>query len=619
VPPPSSFDLRRIVRLALWWLAWLLAGSAITVAAQAQTVVLREALVTSAPGERFPDNATAHVVHLPEVWDHQPPETGPLWYRLRFKLASAPSGVLVAYIERLCSDFDLRLNGQLLQQASSLTAPRSHPCHQPVMVSLPPALLVVGENQIDIRLAGLALQRVSTRERAATLGPITLGPAHELAARLAVQRTLGIELTVAFTAAAALVGLAALAMARTTRIAYLAYFGAATLGWALLVTLMCGLELPLPALWGEALLSAIIPPVAVGGMVFLLRYCGLAMGWVEISLWSQCLIVPLSLVIAWPDRLHTVAQPWPMILLLELGVTMGVFLRRAWQLSRPDFQIMVVVLGVFATGLTAELVAAEGRLALPGKHGLNLALLALFGGMCWRLYERYQADLQAAHDARTLADKRAQEALADMERNYGQMAELRVEQVAAKERKRIAADLHDDLGAKLLTIVHTSDNERIATLGREALEEMRLSVRGLTGKAVQVGDAVGDWRSEAMSRLSQGGIELVWNVNDEVLFSERKMSARAYVQTTRILREAISNLLKHSQATHCEISVKSDANDFDLTIVDNGRGIPMELDGKLDRGHGMMTMKSRAKQLQGQCLVESGPGFGTTIRLTLPL
>ena len=45
----------------------------------------------------------------------------------------------------------------------------------------------------------------------------------------------------------------------------------------------------------------------------------------------------------------------------------------------------------------------------------------------------------------------------------------------------------------------------------------------------------------------------------------------------------------------------------------------MELDGRLDRGHGMASMKHRAKQLQGQCLVESGPGYGTVIRLTLPL
>jgi signal transduction histidine kinase len=58
---------------------------------------------------------------------------------------------------------------------------------------------------------------------------------------------------------------------------------------------------------------------------------------------------------------------------------------------------------------------------------------------------------------------------------------------------------------------------------------------------------------------------------------------------------------------------------FQIVVQDNGRGIPMELDGRLDRGHGMASMKHRAKQLNGQCLVESGPGFGTTIRLTLPL
>jgi signal transduction histidine kinase len=59
--------------------------------------------------------------------------------------------------------------------------------------------------------------------------------------------------------------------------------------------------------------------------------------------------------------------------------------------------------------------------------------------------------------------------------------------------------------------------------------------------------------------------------------------------------------------------------DFQIVIQDNGNGIPMELDGRLDRGHGMASMKARAKQLQGQCLVESGPGYGTVIRLTIPL
>jgi two-component system, NarL family, sensor histidine kinase UhpB len=91
------------------------------------------------------------------------------------------------------------------------------------------------------------------------------------------------------------------------------------------------------------------------------------------------------------------------------------------------------------------------------------------------------------------------------------------------------------------------------------------------------------------------------------------------VQTTRILREAISNIIKHSGAARCTVSSRVQDGDFVLTIHDNGHGIPMELGDKLDRGHGMASMKHRAKQLQGQCLVESGPGFGTVIRLTIPL
>ena len=76
-----------------------------------------------------------------------------------------------------------------------------------------------------------------------------------------------------------------------------------------------------------------------------------------------------------------------------------------------------------------------------------------------------------------------------------------------------------------------------------------------------------------------------------------------------------------AEATLIEITVAEDKKADSLVIVikDNGKGIPTELDGRLDKGHGMASMKGRAKQLQGQCLVESGPGYGTVIRLTLPL
>jgi signal transduction histidine kinase len=214
-------------------------------------------------------------------------------------------------------------------------------------------------------------------------------------------------------------------------------------------------------------------------------------------------------------------------------------------------------------------------------------------------------------------ESRVQEATLEIERNFAQLAELRVEQVTERERKRIAADLHDDLGAKLLTIVHTSESDRISTLAREALEEMRLSVRGLTGKPMRVADALADWRAETVSRLGQAGIEVDWRGPAEEV--QQGMSARAYVQTTRILREAVNNIIKHSGASHCKVRCTIAEHEIGLVVQDNGHGIPLELDGRLDRGHGMSSMKHRAKQLQGQCLVESGPGYGTVIRLTLPL
>ena len=112
-------------------------------------------------------------------------------------------------------------------------------------------------------------------------------------------------------------------------------------------------------------------------------------------------------------------------------------------------------------------------------------------------------------------------------------------------------------------------------------------------------------------------VQLDWvSCNDN---DERALSARAYVQTTRILREAVNNIIKHSGADAVSIRCEADDTDFSLMIRDNGRGIPLEVDGRLDRGHGMASMKRRAKQLAGQCLVESSAGQGTVLRLTLPL
>ena len=595
---------------------------------QDDMTVIRSATLMAMPTPERPQAGAPRLITLPHAWDHSPRLSAPLGYRVRFDLPTrSPSaagsaglaGMAGLYIERLCGAHEIRLNGWRLAVRGRLDAPRPNECLDPVLVALPPAMLRPADNQLDIILAAQVRSQVAVSEHAGYLSPVRIGPMHQLEGMQRRLQTLHTGITQALAMLVGAVGTAALLLAALSRLPYLGYFGAACLGWAMLCALLTGAHLPLSVPAYEWLTGALMPPIAVAAILSLMRYSGIQVRWIELSVALQSIVVPLSLLIAAPDRISTITQPWMVILSLEVLVALGVFLHRAWARSPADFRVVGIALGMTLVGAAFERMMVADEILLPGVRAISIGAVVMFAGMVLRMLQQMQAAVGAAEAGRLAAERRVEEITSDMERNYSHMAEMRVEQVTAKERKRIAADLHDDLGAKLLTIVHTSESERIATLAREALEEMRLSVRGLTGRALQLGDAIGDWRSEVMMRLSQGGVELNWNTPDDLLMSERAMSARAYVQTTRILREAVSNVLKHSGATHCEISMRMDINDFELTISDNGRGIPMELDGKLDRGHGMSTMKGRAKQLQGQCLVESGPGYGTTIRLTLPL
>ena len=426
------------------------------------------------------------------------------------------------------------------------------------------------------------------------------------------------------------------------------------LGWAALSVRLWLRNTPLDNPTAAIMVGAAQAGLTGLAVIFLLRCARWTFRPLRIALLAQCVLMPMSFLLAGPHRLPLMSGIWALLLGAEVLAAMALFLALAWAQRRADFWAMAPVLGGVALLLMMQ-VAFQLRLHDPPAIdvtplGLSLAFMALatrvllqFSAQGHRHRQAQEArrsletrlhDLAAAHQgvlneltALRVESQRARarrrttpamvEASSETERSLAHQAEVNVEQATAQERKRIAADLHDDLGAKLLTIVHTSESDHISALAREALEEMRLSVRGLSGKPMRLADALADWRAETVARLSQANIEIDWRGLTEE--TEQRLAARSFVQTTRILREAISNIIKHSGASQCKVRCGIREGEFGLVVQDNGNGISMELDGKLDRGHGMASMKNRAKQMQGQCLVESGPGYGTVIRLTLPL
>ena len=622
---PVHLVFAALIRLRAWRravaLLALLAAGAFVHAAPAPVQLITTALASPSAADQFPVDQPGAEVRLPDDWDASRPRfDGSVWYRARFDLAAGtdPNELLALYVERVCSNLEVRLNGQRIYSGGRMTEPVTRNCLYPQLVSLPAALLREHGNVLDLQVVGHALQRVTSRQRAGGLSALKIGPQSVLAAEQ--SRHLFWNITSVQIASMALAVLGGVMVAlgwMQRREAYLGYFGWLSLAWALMSLRLWLRDMP----WDNAVIEFLFctgfAPVVALAVQYLLSYVGLRSRWIESALAVQWLLLPVTLLLAGPALLFAMASIWYVLLVAEVFAAVGLHLYIIWRHKRHELWPMAIPLAGAAAMVLAELALQHELLALPRVQWLHFAVPLLFIGIAARLLQVFVLSLQAAEAGRSTLEGRVREITTEIEHNFAQLAEMRVEQVTEKERKRIAADLHDDLGAKLLTIVHTSESERISTLAREALEEMRLSVRGLTGKPMRLADALADWRAETVSRLGQANIEADWRGPAEEI--DQLLPARGFVQTTRILREAVSNIIKHSGASHCKVRCAISEHEFGLVVQDNGKGIPMELDGKLDRGHGMSSMKHRAKQMQGQCLVESGPGYGTVIRLTLPL
>lgn len=604
------------VGLVCAFLGWGMPG-----VAESATLRLTAALAVHSNATHYPTDLAAVPVTLPDDWAvSRPGYSGSVWYRLLF---DRPAGLaddkpLMMHIERVCSNLEVELNGQFLHSGGRMEEPVTRNCHSPQVIRLPHSVLLPQNNVLDIRVQGSKLESVASRDRAGGLSAIDLAPRGSLVYSDRVRHFWGPAWPRATSTTLAVIGglmIALFLLGR--REAPLLYFGLMTFTWALITCALAWHDPPIDTVRYELMVAASFPVLGAFTVQFLLIYAGARSKLFESILIAQCLIAPVILTLAGTDSMFVVSRAWHTVIGLEVLLSMGIYLWLAFLARQTDFSAMAALLPAGAAVIGVSLSRqyfGEGVDQAPAILEIAPTLLLISGALMLLL--ALTRALRAAEVARHQIESNFQETAAEMERSFLRMADERVQQVTESERKRIASDLHDDLGAKLLTIVHTSQSDRISSLAREALEEMRLSVRGLTGRPMRLMDAIGDWRAEIVMRLAQTGIEADWKTPAQD--TDQALTARVYVQTTRVLRESVSNIIKHSDASLCTVSCQFDDHEFCFTVQDNGKGISATSGAKLDRGHGMASMKQRAKQLNGQCLVESAPGFGTVIRLTVP-
>ncbi len=198
------------------------------------------------------------------------------------------------------------------------------------------------------------------------------------------------------------------------------------------------------------------------------------------------------------------------------------------------------------------------------------------------------------------------------------------------ERRRIARELHDEVSQSLTGLMiglmaarRISDKgplrDRLSSIyaSTEAtLEEVRKIIHDLRPTALDDLGLVSAVRVHARNMLESAGVRLIFDSHG---FGTRRLPAHVETAVFRIAQEAITNIARHAQAGMASVRITLRDGRMALSVEDDGVGFDPAKVGarKEDRRVGLLGMAERASLVGGELSIDSGPGQGTRVKMTL--
>jgi signal transduction histidine kinase len=200
------------------------------------------------------------------------------------------------------------------------------------------------------------------------------------------------------------------------------------------------------------------------------------------------------------------------------------------------------------------------------------------------------------------------------------------------ERKRIAAELHDSLGQRLVII----KNMALLSLGspgspleaRQHVEEISTEASHALGEVKEIAynlrpyqlDRLGLTKAvQAVVRSVSAASTIAFAV--EIDDIDEVFPKDSQINFYRIVQESLNNIVKHSSATHAGVIIRRDSSRLSLVIRDDGKGWTVDgtpADGQRG-GFGLVGLSERAQLLGGTLRIQSAPGQGATISMDVTL
>ncbi|QWV98495.1 PAS domain-containing protein [Geomonas nitrogeniifigens] len=215
--------------------------------------------------------------------------------------------------------------------------------------------------------------------------------------------------------------------------------------------------------------------------------------------------------------------------------------------------------------------------------------------------------------------------------NQEQLSALAIELSLAqeKERRRIAADLHDEIGQNLalakLKLSDCRQDFKLPAAATRTVRELELllertiqEVRTLTFQIsppllYEVGlEAALDWLAEQFQAKHKLQVKVESDLRSPL---HEELGAALY----HVARELLVNVVKHARAGKVSITLSETSQRLELKVSDDGRGFPTQADeGGVRSGFGLFNIRQRVQHLGGQLEFSSGPG-GTEVTVRVPL
>lgn len=488
--------------------------------------------------------------------------------------------------------------------------------NQPILLRLPSVVSQPGGS------CRLFLALPPRADGSYALSRLWMGPEPDIQGLWSARQRWVVTVPLAASTTLVMLGLFSLAFwwRRRQDTAYL-YFGLASLAWWFR-NLHYGIELPqnLDALrWFWWATDASMTWVMLLVYLFSLRFATRTFPLVERLLLGFAVLVSTVSMPFLPWALDTPLLLHAANTLVALGVT-ALIARSAWQGSR-ELRVLALALCICLGLGVHDLALLQLRISPENLYLMPYAMMLVLGAFLYAVNRRYIGALEHAEGAAAELQDRLAEQQRALQSNFTLLAEVENERVRLWERQRLTRDMHDGLGAMLVSSLGQMEQGRlsqpeVAQVLRDCLEDLRLTIDSMEPIDQDLTTLLATLRQRVGHRLAQGGITLHWHMDD--LPPLPWLDAPAALHVLRIVQEALANVVKHSGAGNVTLSATLDAGPgVCVQIRDDGRGLPCAQAGATGRGLGHID--ERARQLGGHARVLPAAEGGTVVQLWLPL